>query len=112
PDWGMIARFGALPPVTRTGSWDSKSFEPSYEMVIPVQDWNWAHDFCSESDSGEMIEANIVTFLPACPAYAWYCAQSPVNVGTGAALFEPPPQAPTAITPAPTGANTARPRRR
>ena len=29
PGCGMIAKSGALPPLTRTGSWDSKSLEPS-----------------------------------------------------------------------------------
>ena len=35
---------------------------------MPVQVLNSAHDFCSESDSGLMIEANMVTLVPACPA--------------------------------------------
>ena len=68
PGWGTMAKSGAVPPVTRTGSCDSKSLEPSYWMVIPVQLLNSAHDFCSESDSGLTIDANMVTFLPACPA--------------------------------------------
>ena len=29
---------------------------------------NSAQDFCSESDSGLMIEANMVTVVPECPA--------------------------------------------
>src|SRR5690242_5888485 len=83
----MTARSGGLPPETRTGSWASKSLEPSYEMVMPVQVLNSAQDFCSESDSGLMIEANIVTFVPACPAYAWYLEQEPVSVGAALALL-------------------------
>jgi hypothetical protein len=36
-----------------------------------------------------MIEANIVTVVPAWPAYAWYWAQSPVRVGAACAPFDP-----------------------
>lgn len=68
PGCGMIARSGALPPVTRTWICDSKSGEPSYEILIPVQELNSAQDFSSESDSGLRIEANIVTVFPELPA--------------------------------------------
>ena len=71
PGWGMTARSGGLPPETRTGSCDSKSLEPSYEMVMPVHRLKSAHDFCSESDSGLMIDANMVTLVPAWPAKGW-----------------------------------------
>jgi hypothetical protein len=37
-------------------------------MVIPVHLLNSSQDFCNESDSGLMMDANIVTFVPAWPA--------------------------------------------
>src|SRR6266545_5119523 len=53
---------------------------------MPVHWLNSFQDFCSESDSGLMIDANIVTVVPEWPAYAWYLAQFPVRV-----CDEPPP---------------------
>jgi hypothetical protein len=37
-------------------------------MVIPVHLVKSAHEVCSESDSGLMMDANMVTFVPECPA--------------------------------------------
>ncbi len=103
-----------MPPSTRTGSWASKSSAPSYAMVIPVHLLNSSQDFCNESDSGLMMDANMVTLVPECPANCWYLAQSPLSVGT-----EPPPsgvvefeQAPSAVMTAIAGASTSNPRRR
>src|SRR5262245_8946564 len=109
----MMARSGALPPLTRTGSWDSKSFAPSYEILMPVQSLNSFQDFWSESDSGLMIEANIVTVLPDCPANAWYLAQSPLSAGPGPAwllleVFEQPANAVATTRAGPTSANARR----
>jgi hypothetical protein len=80
-------------------------------MVMPVQLLNSDHDFCSESDSGLMIDANMVTFVPAWPAKAWYFAQLPVSCGTA----PPPPldvfeQAPSAVRTATAGASNSSPR--
>ncbi|GAA2748994.1 hypothetical protein GCM10010440_51600 [Kitasatospora cinereorecta] len=58
--------------------------------MIPVQELNSDQDFSRESDSGERIEAYIVTLVPECPAYAWYFAQSPVS----AAADDPEPPDP------------------
>jgi hypothetical protein len=33
-------------------------------IVIPVQDSNFDHDDCNESDSGDRIEANMLTLEP------------------------------------------------
>src|SRR5690242_16300461 len=49
-------------------------------MVMPVQVLNCFQEVWSESDSGLRMEANMVTLVPACPAYAWNWAQSPVRV--------------------------------
>ena len=68
PGCGMIARFGALPPLTLTGRSDSKVFEPVYWILIPVHFENSAHELFSESDSGLRIDPNIVTVLPLWPA--------------------------------------------
>src|SRR5829696_5525678 len=64
-------------------------------MVIPVHELNCAHDLCSESDSGLTMAEDSETSVPARPAYGWYGAQAPLNVGTGPGgdWFE---QAPTA----------------
>src|SRR5690242_11651480 len=82
-------------------------------MLMPVQVSNCCHDLLSESDSGLMMEPNIVTFVPECPAYAWYCAQSPVSVGAALAdLFDELPHAAMVSTPTTAVAMRAAPRAR
>ena len=46
---------GALPPLTRTGSWASISREPSYLIVTPVQSSNGLYDAMCGPSSGAMI---------------------------------------------------------
>ncbi len=64
PGCGIQARSGAVPPCTRTFSCASKSFEPSYAIVMPVHRLNSAQDLFRESDSGEMIDPYPVTVVP------------------------------------------------
>ena len=47
---------GALPPLTRTGSWASNSLEPSYLIVTPVQSSNGLYEAMCGASSGAMIE--------------------------------------------------------
>jgi hypothetical protein len=109
----MIAKFGALPPLTFTGRSDSKVFDPVYWIVIPVHLEKSAQEVFRESDSGLRIDPNIVTVLPLWPAYAWYWAQAPVSVGAGAALppvlglLEHPATVTRAATPTAAVANRA-----
>src|SRR5215468_11340428 len=82
---------------------------------MPVQSLNCFQDFCRESDSGLMIDANIVTVVPLWPAYAWYWAQSPVSVGTAPApllLFDEFEQPAAAVAIAMAGTSAANTRRR
>src|SRR5450631_440214 len=56
---------------------------------MPVQDSNFDHEACKESDSGDRIDANMLTEEPECPAYAEYFAQSPLRTdvaGPGATV--------------------------
>ena len=43
---------GALPPLTRTGSWASNSLEPSYLIVTPVHSSNGLYDACAARPPG------------------------------------------------------------
>ncbi len=56
PGWGRYAMSGALPPLTRTGSWASNSLEPSYLMVTPVQSSNGLYEAWCGASSGAVIE--------------------------------------------------------
>jgi len=64
----MIARFGALPPLTLTGRSASKVFDPVYWTLIPVHLEKSAQEVFMESDSGLRIDPNIVTVDPLWPA--------------------------------------------
>ena len=52
--------------------------------MMPVHCSNCAQDFCSEFDSGLMMDPKIVT-VPLAPAYELNCAQAPVSAGDDAA---------------------------
>ena len=56
PGCGMYAMSGALPPLTRTGSWASNSLEPSYLIVTPVQSSNGLYEAWCGASSGAVIE--------------------------------------------------------
>ncbi len=64
----MIARSGALPPLTFTGRSDSKVLDPVYWIVMPVHLEKSAHEALSELDSGLRIDPNMVTVEPLWPA--------------------------------------------
>ena len=55
PGCGRYAMSGALPPLTRTGSWASISREPSYLIVTPVHSSNGLYDAMCGPSSGAMI---------------------------------------------------------